>query len=97
MDLVFDHKVYSDIETIMEYYERVASEELADAFYLELRSYMVAASTRPESYAIRYRDIRRVNLERFPYHFLFRVVEDTVRVLVRCHHSKHPDFGIRRR
>lgn len=97
MDLVFHHKVYSDISAVMQYYERVASDELADEFYLELRSYMVAASTRPEPYSIRDRDIRRVNLERFPYHFLFRVVGDTVRVLVVRHHRKNPDFGIRRR
>jgi plasmid stabilization system protein ParE len=80
----------------MEYYEKTASEKLADEFYSELRSSMVNAADRPESYSIRERDIRRVNLERFPYHFLFRVAGDTVRILVIRHHHKRPDFGIRR-
>jgi plasmid stabilization system protein ParE len=81
----------------MEYYERVATPELADEFYGELRYFMHEAAARPESFSIRERDIRRVNLQRFPYHFLFRIAGDTVRVLVVRHHGRHPSLGIRRR
>lgn len=56
----------------MEYYERVATRELADDFYREFRLFVEEAAVRPESFAIRERDIRRANLRRFPYHFLFR-------------------------
>ena len=97
MELVFHPKVYSDIDKIMEYYERVATPELADEFYVELRQFMAEAAARPESYSFRERDIRRVNLQRFPYHFLFRVAGDTVRILVVRHHSRHPSLGSRRR
>ena len=55
----------------MRYYERVATRQLADEFYAELRCYMQQAAERPESFAIRERDLRRVDLQRFPYHFLF--------------------------
>jgi hypothetical protein len=81
----------------MEYYEQVATPNLADQFYAELRYFMAEASRRPESFSIRARDIRRVNLERFPYHFLFRIVGDVVRILVVRHHSRHPAFGTGRR
>jgi len=97
MYLVFHPKVYSDIDEIMEYYERVATRELAAEFYSELRYYMQQASERPESFAIRERDLRRVNLQRFPYHFLFRIVGDVVRVLVVRHHRRRPTVGVRRR
>jgi plasmid stabilization system protein ParE len=97
MHLVFHPKVYSDIDEIMEYYERVATRELADEFYSELRYYMQEAAERPESFAIRERDLRRVNLQRFPYHFLFRIVGDVVRVLVVRHHRRRPTVGVRRR
>ena len=97
MHLVFHPKVYSDIDEIMEYYERVATRELADEFYSELRYYMQQAAERPESFAIRERDLRRVNLQRFPYHFLFRIVGDVVRVLVVRHHRRRPTVGVRRR
>ena len=81
----------------MEYYERVATPELADEFYQELRQAMDDSANRPESYSIRLRALRRVNLTRFPYHFLFRIAGDTVRILVVRHHRRDPSFGIHRR
>ena len=57
---------------------------------------MKQAEERPESFSIRERDIRRVNLQRFPYHFLFRIVGDVVRILVVRHHSRRPTVGVRR-
>jgi toxin ParE1/3/4 len=97
MRLVLHPKLYSDIDTIMSYYEQVASPELATEFYAELRQLMIEAARRPESFSIRNRDLRRANLQRFPYHFLFRVVGDVVRILVVRHHGRHPSLGIRRR
>ena len=81
----------------MAYYEEVATEALANEFYTELRHFMIDAAARPESLAIREGDIRRVNLYRFPYHFLFRIVGDAVRILVVRHHSRHPSLGFGRR
>jgi plasmid stabilization system protein ParE len=97
MRLILHPKAHSDIEAIMEYYERVADSQLAGEFYAELRYCMVQAAEKPETFAIRERDIRRVNLRRFPYHFLFRVVGDVVRILVVRHHRRHPSMGLERR
>lgn len=97
MGLVLHPKVYSDIDEIMRYYESVATPELADEFYAELRSFLIKAADTPESFSIRERELRRVNLRRFPYHFLFRILGDTVRILVIRHHHRHPSFGSRRR
>ena len=41
-------------------------------------------------------ELRRVNLRRFPYHLLFRVKTDTVRVLVVRRHNRKPSFGLTR-
>ena len=97
MRLVLHPKVYSDIDRIMAYYEEVATPELANEFYAELRRFMREAVVRPESFAICERDIRRANLYRFPYHFLFRIAGDAVRILVIRHHSRHPSLGTGRR
>jgi plasmid stabilization system protein ParE len=97
MRLVLHPKVYSDIDKIMAYYEQVATVDLANEFYAELRHFMVAAAARPESFAVCEGDVRRVNLRRFPYHFLFRIVDDAIRILVVRHHGRHPSLGIRRR
>ena len=94
---VFHPRVYADLAKIMEYYERVATPELADDFYREFRLHVEEAVGRPESFALRERDIRRANLRRFPYHVLFRVVGDAVRILVVRHHRRRPSFGVRRR
>ena len=97
MRLVLHRAVHSDVDAIMEYYERVASKDLADDFYAELRRFMLDAAERPESFSIRKRDLRRADLHRFPYHFLFRIVGDAVRILVVRHHRRHPSLGIHRR
>jgi plasmid stabilization system protein ParE len=95
MRLVLHPKIYSDIDETMGYYERVATPGLAEEFYTELRYFMTKAADKPESFSIRERDIRRPNLRRFLYHFLFRVVGHEVRILVVRH--RHPSFGFRRR
>lgn len=81
----------------MDYYEDVAGAELADEFYAELRSFFQKAAESPESYGVRERELRRVNLERFPYHFLFRIVDERVRILVVRHHGRRPSLGLHRR
>jgi len=97
MRLEFHKQVASDISRIMDYYENVAGPELADDFYAELHFFFRKAAESPESYRVRERDLRRVNLNRFPYHFLFRKVEDRVRILVVRHHKRRPSLGIHRR
>ena len=97
MRLEFHRQIASDISRIMDYYEDVAGPKLADEFYSELRSSFQKAADSPEAYEIRARDLRQGNLERFPYHFLFRIVGDRVRILVVRHHRRRPSLGLHRR
>ena len=97
MRLEFHRQVASDVSRIMEYYENTAGPQLADEFYAELRTAIMKASESPQSYAIRERDLRRVNLERFPFHFLFRMVKEHVRILVVRHHKRRRSLGRDRR
>lgn len=97
MRLAFHPRVAADITRIMGHYEEVGGVHLADEFYGELQSYFTAAVMSPETYAVCVRDLRRVNLARFPYHFLFRIDDDHVRVLVVRHHKRHPNLGVHRR
>jgi toxin ParE1/3/4 len=97
MRLVLHPKVYSDIDEIVGYDERFATPGLAEEFYTKLRYFVTKAADKPESFSILERDIRRENLRRFPYHFLFRVVGQEIRILVVRHHHRHPFFGSRRR
>ena len=97
MHVVFHPRVHSDLSKVMDYYERVATRELADEFYREFRSAVKAIAEKPQSVSLRKGVFRRVNLRRFPYHFLFRILDDSLRVLVVRHHYRRPTFGTRRR
>lgn len=51
---------------------------------------------RPYSFPA-FEEYRRVNLNKFPYHFLFEVIgESTVRIVVLKHNRRDPDFGLDR-
>ena len=96
MRLVLHRCVRSDVDEIIDYYEGADQPELADDFYRELRHFMLDAARRPYRNHFFKADLRRANLKRFPYHFLYRVVRDSVRVLVVRHHRRHPNHGIER-
>ena len=98
MRLEFHREITADISRIMNYYEDVAGQQLADEFYAELRTFFQKAADSLETYNVRELDLRRVDLERFPYHFLFRIVDgQTVRILVVRHHKRRPSLGLHRR
>ena len=96
MRLVLHRRVRSDVDEIMDYYERAEQPELAQDFYRELRAFLLDAARQPDRYHIFKADLRRANLKRFPYHFLYRVAGECVRVLVVRHHRRHPDYGLER-
>jgi hypothetical protein len=62
MRIVYHLKVYSNLSSIMRYYEEVATAALADEFYREFKLAVKDAAQRPESFRVRTRDLRRVNL-----------------------------------
>jgi len=97
MKLELNSSVYSDLLEIMEYYDNSVGADLAAEFYAEFRYCGKTAADRPYSYASHVGDLRRVNLNRFPHHFLFRIVDDkTVRILVVKHNRRDPSFGLDR-
>jgi len=100
MRLQLSSAVYEDLREILEYYDETADRTVADGFYQEFRQYVELAARSPKSYPIYLDDpdqIRRVNLRRFPYHFLFRQVDaNTIRVLVVSHDHRHPSYGLER-
>jgi plasmid stabilization system protein ParE len=97
MRLALHSRVAMDIARVMRYYEEVAGNQLADEFYAELYSRFVTVTKTPEAFTRHSGDLRRVNLARFPYHFLYRIAADHVLVLVVRHHRRHPNVGLSRR
>jgi len=63
----------------------------------EFNSFIRVAVTNPQHFHFQARDRRRVNLSRFPYHFLFREMPDGIRITVIRHHKQRPEHGLKRR
>jgi hypothetical protein len=83
MRLVLHRRICSDVDEIMDFYQRAEHPELAEEFYHELHHFMQDAARRPYRNHFFKADLRRANLKRFPYHFLYRVVGDW-RAYSRC-------------
>ncbi len=91
-------EVHSDILQIMEYYEESAGTELSGEFYSEFRHYADLIGARPKSFPSYNSRLRRTNLDRFPHHILYEMIDgQTVQILVVKHNRRHPSFGLGRR
>jgi plasmid stabilization system protein ParE len=97
MRVIFHPSAYADLALIMNYYERTLSSELADEFFDEFQTFVDKVAERPESFALVKDNIRRANLDRFPYNFLFYQTNFSVKILVVRHHRRDPSYGAKRR
>jgi toxin ParE1/3/4 len=97
MKLIYHRKVQSDVSAVLDYYDEVGGPSLGDAFFEEFMAYVAMVFERPTRFHFTDGDLRRVNLDRFPYHFLYRIQGDTIRILVVRHHHREPSYGVRRK
>ena len=92
---VYHPKVPGEARQIIADYEEI-SPALADGFWTELTDAIAYATEFPGRHHFDASGRRRSNLKRFPYHFLFRVFDDRIRITVVRHNSRSPQFGSRR-
>ena len=87
-----------DVFEILDHYELTAGEDVADQFFEEIDRKLNFAAKHPER---QHRDtslfVHRVNLRKFPYHFLFTRKGDAIFVFVVRHNKRNPTFGKRRK
>ena len=88
-------KVPGEVRQIVADYDGI-SPSLANGFWSELMQAITYATECPERHHFDVSGRRRSNLKRFPYHFLFRVFDDRIRITVVRHHSRSPSLGARR-
>ncbi|MEZ5301647.1 MAG: type II toxin-antitoxin system RelE/ParE family toxin [Verrucomicrobiales bacterium] len=84
--------VQSDINEAIGYYFDI-SPKVAEAFWSELSEVLHQIEKRPGMGHIDPSGLRRVNLQRFPFHIL----PDRIRIQIIRHNSRHPRFGVARR
>jgi len=96
MNLIYHRGVQGDVATVLRYYDEVGGSGLSEAFFDDFMRHVSLVVENPARFHRVDGDLRRANLDRFPYHFLYRVQGDTVRILVVRHHQRDPDHGIKR-
>lgn len=97
MAVIFHRLVQKDLRAVLRYYEEEGGPLLADRFFAELERLVGQIASEPRKFHHSAEGLRRANMPRFPYHFLFREGAAGVRVLVLRHHKRHPRFGVDRK
>ncbi|MBX3746288.1 MAG: type II toxin-antitoxin system RelE/ParE family toxin [Verrucomicrobiae bacterium] len=95
MEARFHRRVQSDLNGIIKRYDAVST-QLGDDFFAEFQVGLKRVLKEPRHFHFDSSGLRRYNLERFPYHLLYDIRSDYVRVWVLRHHRRHPSFGVTR-
>jgi plasmid stabilization system protein ParE len=96
MKVVYHPAVQRDVSRILRHYDAI-NDRLGDEFWEEFNAFIRSAAHNPTGFHFEGSDRRRVNLKRFPYHFLYRAIPGGIRVTVVRHHKQHPQTGRARR
>lgn len=95
MEVRFHKRVQFDLNTsLKEYYD--IKRELGNDFYDEFIQRVKIASSNPRYYHFDDSGLRRCNLEKFPYHFLYDVYDKSIRIWVLRHDGRKPSYGLKR-
>jgi toxin ParE1/3/4 len=95
MKVGYHPAVQKDVNRALRRYDQF-SERLGNEFWSELNKYIATAAANPLRFHRYLQDLRRANLKRFPYHFLYRILSDRIRIIAVRHHKQRPTFGLRR-
>jgi len=97
MKAILSSAAERDVKRAIDYYLREAGAEIADDFINRLEAKIDQIKKNPESYRVVAKGLRSVELDRFPYSVVYRIVtKSLIRVTTVRHHKQHPDFGLRR-
>lgn len=92
MEIRFHRRVQADLDEILDRYYDV-SPQLGEDFFAEFQIGLRKVGENPRFFHFDASGLRRCNLERFPYHFLYDIREDYVRVWVLRYNGRDPRFG----
>ena len=96
-EVIFHRLVQRDMNGIRRFYSEEASPEVADRFYERFLEFVDKALEAPTAFHPVHGTLRCVNINGFPYHFLYRETTTGIRVLVLRHEKRHPSFGLSRK
>jgi hypothetical protein len=72
------------------------SHQLGEDFFAEFQIGIRKAVENPRYFHFDRSGLRRCNLDRFPYHFLYDIRDPYIRVWVLRHNRRNPQLGLKR-
>jgi plasmid stabilization system protein ParE len=96
MELIFHPLVQRDLSQILSYYNLESGKALADRFFDEADFVRQQIQKEPTRFHLVDEIRRRANFPTFPYHFIYEIRSNKVRITILRHHKRHPTFGMRR-
>jgi toxin ParE1/3/4 len=84
-----------DLLRILRHYHKI-SERLELEFEQDLENVIELARLNPSRFSTQ-GEFRRAGLKRFPYHFLYEVHSDHIRIFIVRHDRRHPNYGLARK
>jgi len=95
MEVIYHPLVRGDVQEALIYYRKISA-RLGDEFHAELRDTINRAAENPLRFHPVGEGFRRANLKRFPYHVLYEVRPECVRVMLVRHNKRQPQYGLPR-
>ena len=92
MNLRLHTRTRREIRHVVDWLDR-NSGRAGDEFLLELNAALENIAKNPTHFHFASGNLRRCNLQRFPYHILYEIHLTHVHVLTVKHHRRHPDYG----
>jgi plasmid stabilization system protein ParE len=95
VELRFHKRVQTDLNEILGKYCDI-SHQLGEDFLAEFQIGIGRVAENPRRFHFDRSGLRRCNLERFPYHVLYDIHGQRIRIWVLRHDHRNPDFGLER-
>ena len=87
--VVLRPKAEQDLFSARDWYDRQRA-GLGDEFAAQVSATLDRLAAMPESFAVKWQDVRSCRLRRFPYVIYYRALADQVEVLAVLHGSRDP-------
>ncbi len=95
MEIRYHRGVQADLNGALSYYKEV-SKDLSEDFYDEFLAGISKVRDSPKIGHFNACGLRRCNLVRFPFHFLYDLRLGYIRIWVLRHDHRNPNFGLKR-
>ena len=93
----FNPLVQRELWDTLDHYEAVTDVK-GEQFYQEFQSCLREILENPKRFPpVPDSGLRKAHLKNFPYSILYEIQSSKIRVLALRHHSRHPNYGLRRK